>query len=94
MEVKCIGFWDKRNADVSLHDCGINKIQYDEQFFRFCIPDGFYIIHEKNTPKSKFFIKAVRTGRKNKKNPSRKWLRDGLLYALKGWKPLEIKAFW
>ena len=33
------------NADVSLHDCRTNHIQYEEQFIKFFIPDGFYLIH-------------------------------------------------
>lgn len=45
-------FGIKENADVSLHDCRADKIQYDEQYIKFHIPDGFYIIQDKKDPAS------------------------------------------
>ena len=34
----------KENADVSLHDCRTNRIQYEKNNMKFFIPDGFYLI--------------------------------------------------
>ena len=49
-EVLELTFGIKENADVSLHDCRTNRVQCEEQFIRFFIPGGFYVIHDEKRP--------------------------------------------
>ncbi len=39
----------RENADVSLHDCRTNQIQYEKESIKFFLPDGFYWIRNEKT---------------------------------------------
>ena len=45
-------FGIKENADVSLHDCRTRKIQLENSFLTFSIPDGFYFIKDSGAGES------------------------------------------